>query len=98
MVLGIVQAMPAVKKLLAATEGELTKHPDRHMGGVGPMREADGQLTGGLGVHSDERYEALVWYAVSPSGVLEVTTSASPDALPVAPADATRVAGACKRL
>jgi hypothetical protein len=97
-VLGVVQAMPAVKKVLAVAEADVTKHPDRHMGGIGPMREADGQLTGGLGVHSDERYEALIWYAVSASGVLEVTTSASPDALPVAAADAARVAAMCKRL
>lgn len=96
-VLKIVQAMPAVKKVLAGAEAELPKYPDRRMGGMGPIREADGQLTGGLGVHSDERYEALVWYSVSPNGVLEVTAGASPDPLPVAAADATRIAATCKR-
>jgi hypothetical protein len=96
-VLKIVQAMPAVKKALAGAEAELPKYPDRRMGGIGPVREADGQLTGGLGVHSDERYEALVWYSVSPAGVLEVTAGASPDPLPVTAADAARIAGICKR-
>jgi hypothetical protein len=93
-----VQAMPAVKKVLAGAEAELPKYPDRRMGGMGPVREADGQLTGGLGVHSDERYEALVWYSVSPNGVLEVTApSASPNPLPIAPADAARISATCKR-
>lgn len=97
-VLKIVRAMPAVKKVLAGVEAELPKFPERHMGGMGPIREADGQLTGGLGVHSDERYEALVWYSVGPNGVLEVTApSASQDPLPVAPADAARVSTTCKR-
>jgi hypothetical protein len=90
--------MPAVRKLLAGAEAELPKYPDRRMGGMGPVREADGQLTGGLGVHSDERYEALVWYSVSPNGVLEVTApSASPNPLPIAPADAARISATCKR-
>ncbi|MDB4933566.1 MAG: hypothetical protein JWP87_538, partial [Labilithrix sp.] len=97
--LKVAVSLPAVKKLIADVEAELPKHPERRMGGIGPMREEDGQLTGGLGVHSDERYEALVWYAVSADGTkLDVSApTASADPLRVPPADAARVAAACRR-
>lgn len=93
-VAAVVVALPDVKRRLAETEAELPKFPDRRMGGIGPMREADGSVTGGLGVHSDERYEGIVWYTVSPDGKLEVS---APDPIAVPRADAARVASACSR-
>lgn len=90
---GVVAGLPAVKARLAGVEAELKKHPRRRMGGVGPERESDGTVSGSLGVHSDERYEAIVFYKVSPAGTLEVN---APDPIAVPAADAAKVAAACK--
>lgn len=93
-VTGTVSALPAVKRILGKVEADLAKFPDHRMGGIGPMRVDDGSVTGALGVHSDERFEAMVWYSVAPDGKLEVT---APEALAVSPADAARVKVVCAR-
>lgn len=92
---GTVSALPAVKRILGKVEANLGKFPDHRMGGIGPMRVDDGSVTGALGVHSDERFEAMVWYSVSLDGKLEVT---APEALAVPPADAARVKVVCARM
>lgn len=91
-VAAVVSSLPAVKKILGRVEAGLSKFPNHRMGGIGPMRVDDGSVTGGLGVHSDERYEAMIWYTVSPEGKLEVT---APEALSVPAADAARVKAVC---
>ena len=67
-----VHDLPAVKKLLADTQHEIDAHyKDRHLGGWGPIDEADG-FSAALGVDQPERFENMVLYGVH-AGKLTVT-------------------------
>jgi len=47
---------------LARTEREIRHKPNSSVGGIGP--QSDDAFTGSLGVHSPDRYEAIVNYTV----------------------------------
>ena len=59
--------MDEVRKRTAASDGAARQ------GGVGPLPNDDGSFSMGLGVHTDERFEAIVWYTVGAGGDLTVT-------------------------
>jgi len=91
----VVNALPEVQSLLASTQKELSKYPDRSMGGVGPLDEDDGGFTVGLGVHQPDRYEAQVWYTVTATGKITVTVMGSDVRVP--PAGKATIERACKK-
>lgn len=72
-VMGVVEAIPAVKKELEAIQKNVAKAPDLHMGGIGPEREDDGTIDGQLGVHHPDRFESVVQFSYSAKGALSVS-------------------------
>ncbi len=65
------------------------------LGGMGPIDNGDGTVTFGIGVHSDERFEARVWYTVNrKTGSVTVTVDGADEVL--APDARQAVERACK--
>jgi hypothetical protein len=89
-----VSSLPQVKRALADIERDVAASGGRaRSGGIGPLDEDDGGFSGGYGVHTDQRYEARVWYAVDAHGKLSVTILA--DDIPVPPDTQRKVHEAC---
>jgi ketosteroid isomerase-like protein len=92
----IVEALPVVKQTISRLVRAAEKSGGRaRFGGVGPLDEEGGGFTAGIGLHTDQRFEAEIWYAVDSAGVLRVTVAGEDAAIP---ADALRtVERACKQ-
>jgi hypothetical protein len=80
--------MDEVKKRTLASDG------GARQGGVGPLPNDDGSFSMGLGVHTDERFEAIVWYTVGAAGDLTVTVMGADVMVP--PAALKAVRDACR--
>ena len=104
-VMSAFNALPAVQKAMDDVRKELPKYPDRTEGGVGPMHEDDGTISGMLGVFQPERFETIAGFSYAPSGVLEVTVmgdsftsnaaAASDKAHLIAPSTMAKIKTAC---
>jgi hypothetical protein len=92
----VVGALPEVKRLVAsANRAADASGGHGRFGGVGPIDDDDGTFTVGIGVHTDERFEAQVWYSVDRAGHLRVSALGTDLKVPL---DALRdVARACSR-
>jgi hypothetical protein len=70
----VVGALPDVKRLVeSANRAADASGGHGRVGGVGPIDDDDGTFTVGIGVHTDERFEAQVWYSVDRAGRLRVS-------------------------
>jgi hypothetical protein len=92
-----VNDLPEVKRAVAeAMRGADESDGRARFGGVGPIDDDDlGSFTVGIGIHTDERYEAEVWYSVDRTGHLSVTSLGSEVA--VSEKALRAVEAACKR-
>lgn len=71
-----VNSLPEVKRATARAMEDARKSGGRtHFGGVGPIDDPDDGFTAGIGGHTDERFEAVVWYTVDGAGHLSVTVN-----------------------
>jgi hypothetical protein len=90
----VVNALPDVKRALKSAKDAADRSQDRaHFGGLGPLDDDQGGFTMELGVHTAERFEAYVFYAVDRAGHLSVTVSGSDEVIP--PAARSAVERAC---
>ena len=69
-----VNSLPEVKRASARAIEDARRSGGRtFFGGVGPIDDPDDGFTAGIGNHTDERFEAVVWYTVDRAGHLSVT-------------------------
>ncbi len=92
---GAVNSLPEVKTATAsAIDDARTSRGRTHFGGVGPIDDPDNGFTVGIGNHTDERFEAAVWYTVDREGHLSVTVLGADEQ--VGPDVLRRVEQACR--
>ncbi len=73
-----VNDLPEVKRMVVSETRAADESGGRaHYGSVGPIDDPTGGFSVGLGIHTDERFEAAVWYAVDRSGLLSVSVLGS---------------------
>ena len=69
----VVDALPEVKRAEASASAETeTSDGGKRLGGVGPNEDGEGGFRVATGIHTDERFEERVGYAVDRKGHLTV--------------------------
>jgi hypothetical protein len=90
-----VDELPDVKRAVASAILAAEQSGGRaSYGGVGPVDDENGGFSAGLGIHTDQRFEAEVWYSVDRAGRLSVTVLGTDVAIP--PKSLRTVATACR--
>jgi hypothetical protein len=92
----VVDDLPDVKQAVASAilAGEQSGG-QAHYGRVGPIDDENDGFSVGVGLHTDQRFEAEVWYSVDRSGRLSVTVLGADVAIP--PSSLRTVATACRQ-
>ena len=91
-----VNVLPAVKRAVAEAQALADKSGGQaRFGGMGPNEDEDGGFSASMGLHTDERFEALVRYSVDGKGRLTVSAGGTELELPAA--TLRSVERACRR-
>lgn len=92
----VTNRLPEVKRAVEeATRAADESNGRARFGGIGPQDDGDGGVVGSLGLHTDERFEGQVTYAVDRKGHLTVTVLGLELSIP--PTDLRSVERACHR-
>jgi hypothetical protein len=91
----VVDDLPDVKRAVASAILAADQSGGRaNYGRVGPIDDESGGFSVGVGLHTDQRFEAEVWYSVDRAGRLSVTVLGTDVAIP--PKSPRTVATACR--
>ncbi|HVJ22166.1 MAG TPA: nuclear transport factor 2 family protein [Polyangiaceae bacterium] len=91
----VMQELPEVKRALASAMAEADRSNGfTRFGGIGPNDDGKGGFRAATGIHTDERFDARVEYAVDRKGHLTVTVAGSEVKIPRTALES--VARACK--
>jgi hypothetical protein len=92
----VVNALPAVKRAVAEAQAAADKSGGHaSFGGIGPNDDEDGGFSASMGLHTEERFEAVVSYSVDGKGRLSVSAGGAELELPAA--TLRSVERACRR-
>ena len=92
----VVNDLPEVKRAVAEMVRVAEKSGGRaRFGGMGPTEDGKDGFTGGIGLHTDERFEGEIWYSVDAEGHLGVTVMG--EDLDLAAAAKRTVEEACRK-
>jgi hypothetical protein len=92
----VVNVLPAVKRAVAEAQAVADESGGHtRFGGMGPNDDEDGGFSASIGLHTDDRFEALVRYSVDGKGRLTVTAGGAELELPAA--TLRSVERACRR-
>ncbi len=76
----VAMGLPQVKRELAETQKAVDATDGGAVfGGIGPIEDDDGSFTASIGIHTDERFELHVGYAVDAHGLMSVFTRSDSD-------------------
>jgi hypothetical protein len=79
----VVNGLPEVKRMVAsAIRAAGEDDGGARFGGVGPLEDGEGGFASSLGIQSDERFEAQVWWSVDRAGHMSMTILGSDFAVP----------------